>query len=111
MRFREFLRIESFQALWVPDLELAPEMLPLVFQLPPRDLEGLGPDFSPADLPGIETIAPPGRFRLDFPQVRGDGGFGAAMLLEADELGVMLVAPGLFLQHGLCQQSLTPQSH
>src|SRR5579859_4563208 len=84
-------------------------MLPFVLELSACHFQGLSADLAPTDLLRVEAVAPPRGFRLDFPQVGGDGRPGPAVFFETDELGMMLVALGLPREHGLSEQALAPE--
>lgn len=87
-------------------------MLPLVLELPPGDLEGVGAyPRRAADLLAVEAIAAARGFGVDFLEIGGNVAARGRGILEAPELGMVLVALGLTLQHGLSQQRFAPERH
>jgi hypothetical protein len=85
-------------------------VFPLVFELPPGDLEGAGADArGAADLGAVEAIPPADGFCVDLFEVGRDVAAGERGVLETLELGMVFVALSSAAEYRLSEQGLAPE--
>ena len=89
--------------------ELALQVAPFMLELPARDRQPTG-DPGAADPGSVEAVAPVGSLALDGAQILCDCARRSAVLLEAQQLRMPGVAPGLSQKHRLREERLAPES-
>src|SRR5262249_10451105 len=108
MRARYFHAYEAGMPFRIAPFDLALQMSPLVFDLPPCDRQAdRGPQASNPG--GVEAIPAPCRFLMDAAQVHRDGPTRQSVPPKALKLRVTRVALRLALQHRLREKRFSPE--